>query len=575
MARSSTQAPHRGRRSSTRQRLRRLAAVAALGFAGTGMAAVPGAEAAPLRTYTAEFGCLGLPQVFSVPPGVTSLSVTAVGAGGGTMLAGTKPSAGGTGGVIKADLTVPPLSRLTVTVGCTPLIDSRDDVSDFEQDKLGGFGFARGGNGGAGGGGATAIVLDGVGPVVVAGGGGGQGGLQANKQRGLGGDGGANDGRPGSGGVPGGRLGGSPVPAGADGDGRGGGGGGGYPTGGGGGAETSVPAGAGGGGGGGMSYVDTNVATLRARLIGTGKPANGSVTITFRAAPGLAVPEVFLCTGRPATWKPPLVDGAPVLTEVTAVGASGGRGFTDHPLDEAVGGRGAGLTGFVITSNVLTIQAGCEGQSGKLANYAREIAPGGSGGYGIVRGGDGGTGNKNALSFADMGGTGGCGGGGASGVSFTGSVGGTIQMVAGGGGGCGGQGGRGVFHGPNTGGNGGNGGAVLGAGGTDGATGGGSLEPGLGGVYAGGGPAGGSSGNFIGTLMGGGGGGGGGLTPGSGGGGARSANSYAAGGGGGGGGSSTSSAPGGGLQGIQNFDATGLFDQHTLSGVVIITPIYD
>ena len=245
---------------------------AALGFA---------APAAATTTATASFTTPGS-YTFAVPVGVTSITVTAVGAHGGTSagsdVGGRGASAGGLGSGNPAPVTVPvtPGAQLYVAVGGVgPQGASGAAVA-------GGFGGGGGGGGdagtlgGGGGGGASILSMGSPFPwsaLVVAGGGGGGGygadggdagssGAGCNQATcaGAGGAGTQTGGGAGGGGLNGGGNGGAGQfgVGGAGGTGAGfgnggGGGGGGYfgGGGGGGGQENSFAA----GGGGGSSYV--------------------------------------------------------------------------------------------------------------------------------------------------------------------------------------------------------------------------------------------------------------------------------------------------------------------------------
>ncbi len=217
------------------------------------------------------FGPTGGPVSFTVPAGVVSILIEAVGAKGG----GGFPSGdAGDGGRAVARVSVAPGTVLTVRVG------GAGQAGAGSASAAGGFNGGGGttGNGGGGGGGATS-VHDGATPLVIAGGGGGSGvGSAGGGGRGgrggglIGGDGATViiGGRPGSGGDQltggaGGAAGGSVTAtngtagmAGTGGTGGsdqpgvlgGGGGGGGYFGGGGGGGGTAGT----GGGGGGSSF---------------------------------------------------------------------------------------------------------------------------------------------------------------------------------------------------------------------------------------------------------------------------------------------------------------------------------
>jgi Glycine rich protein len=190
----------------------------------------------------------------TVPAGITSLTITAVGGTGGSFGAnGDNPgSAGGEGGVLTSTVTVAPGESLTVIVG----------ADGHGQGGSGGTGAGTGGGGGgdgAGGGGGSA-VFDGGTPLEVAAGGGGAGnelgpsavaGGNADQNGGLFpiGGGAATLTEPGAAGF--GSVSGDPGSGMDGGNGQGGGGGGGYFGGGGGGNFKND---AFGGGGGGSSF---------------------------------------------------------------------------------------------------------------------------------------------------------------------------------------------------------------------------------------------------------------------------------------------------------------------------------
>ena len=142
-------------------------------------------------TYT----CLGMAQNFSVPRGVTQLTVIVTGSSGGSASTGGD---GGAGAEVTGTIPVSAGDLLDVTVGCWT-----------------GYGWSAGGPGGrmsiglpafsdgANGGGSTGIARSGAStPLVVAGGGGGGGGtgVTAFSYGGDGGSGGrtAGDGWPGT-----------------------------------------------------------------------------------------------------------------------------------------------------------------------------------------------------------------------------------------------------------------------------------------------------------------------------------------------------------------------------------------
>ena len=240
------------------------------------------------QPQTVTFNYTGGTQSWTVPPCVTSISISVEGAQGGG------PN-GGQGSVVSGTINVTPGQVITIIVGGQP------------AGAAGGYGGGGNGqsantaaNGSWGGGGASSIIVGGV-PVVVAGGGGGTGGGTTDAAGGAGGTNGSNGSSPfGTGGFGGtqsnGGAGGPPWiaagnagnagSAGMGGSGAtdpcnnnspGGGGGGGYYGGGGGGSDCfgSAPYG-GGGGGGGSSLVPAGGSATTG-----GNTGNGTVSITF------------------------------------------------------------------------------------------------------------------------------------------------------------------------------------------------------------------------------------------------------------------------------------------------------
>jgi MBG domain (YGX type) len=236
-----------------------------------------------------RFRCTGKAVEYTVPDGVTSLSVVAGGAAGGfgPSSSGGGQSGAGRGSAKKAYLDVTPGATYSVVVGCQGTKGHDADFLDVDGGG-GGFGLISGGGGGkgsgdifpvggAGGGGgggasgvATAFPLTENGVLLVAGGGGGGGG---SGRYGAGGTGGTGDhtggggsglGAGGGGGL--GAVGGSPVGANGGGGGGscclklggGGGGGGGGLQGGGGGGGGDTGGGGGGGGAGGNSGLSSS-----------------------------------------------------------------------------------------------------------------------------------------------------------------------------------------------------------------------------------------------------------------------------------------------------------------------------
>ncbi|ODU27311.1 MAG: hypothetical protein ABT15_01400 [Pseudonocardia sp. SCN 73-27] len=178
---------------------------------GAGIAAAAdGTCATAGTTTTCTFGYTGTEQTFTVPPGITSVQVTAVGAGGGQSINGNSPSRGAR--VVGALTGLTANQVLYVEVGGTAHGDpTGKDCEPTDQCKGGfnGGGSATFGFGGGGGGASdvrtspstTATSLDSR--LIVAGGGGGGGGDAFNCTPGdgilKGGDGG-DAGAPGAGG---------------------------------------------------------------------------------------------------------------------------------------------------------------------------------------------------------------------------------------------------------------------------------------------------------------------------------------------------------------------------------------
>ena len=251
--------------------------------------------AASWSAATATFNSPGN-YSFTVPAGVNSITVTAIGAAGGS----SAPGLGGQGASVMATFAVQPGEQLSVTVGEPGSVNVETGTPGGSVLPWGIGGGAPGGaTGGAGGGGLSAIEVPTT-PLIIAGGGGGAGG---SARSGYGGGGNAGSpGYPGSpsviggggagtssaGGQPGASQAGagavgtaSPAYFGAGGAGApgvvgGGGGAGGHWGGGGGGAGQADSIG--GGGGGGSSFV----AAGAANVIGpTPTSEAAQVTITY------------------------------------------------------------------------------------------------------------------------------------------------------------------------------------------------------------------------------------------------------------------------------------------------------
>ena len=251
------------------------------------------------NAVTVTFSYTGSQETWTVPNGVTSITVDAYGAGGGD----SSGNSGGNGARVQTTLTVTPGNVLYISVGETGR-DAANGVASATAFSGGGKGGASnlGTQSGGGGGGRTEIstTVAPTGSIMVAAGGGGA------SAAGNGGSGGQT-GSDGVGTHKG--LGGSQSAGGAAGAGNtgrdssagsaytggtggrtanyrnqygGGGGGGGYYGGGGGGAGTSGSFS--GGGGGGSSYVDSTVGSSTTFTAGySSASGHGSLEITYTA----------------------------------------------------------------------------------------------------------------------------------------------------------------------------------------------------------------------------------------------------------------------------------------------------
>src|SRR5262245_59882881 len=147
---------------SRRDLIRRLGPAAVLIPVITSITAPTPLEAQSAGSRTFEYN--GAPQTFSVPFGLTHVTVAAYGAGGGSSILG-----GGKGGLITATIAVAPSEVLGIYVGGK----GPDAVGYFIEPVAGGFNGGGGSSGcGAGGGGAS-DVRRGSTKLVVGGGGGG------------------------------------------------------------------------------------------------------------------------------------------------------------------------------------------------------------------------------------------------------------------------------------------------------------------------------------------------------------------------------------------------------------------
>ena len=300
---SGSRAGGRGRAGSARSRrapgtrasrvLGLFGALLGLGAVWSLAASPPASAATPV---TVPFTVPGQ-QTFAVPAAVTSLRITAQGAGGGAGI--DSGTSGGVGSQVTGTLAVTPGEILTVVVGQS---GADGTVTCSGGGGGGSGGVAAGGNGGGcgvtgnpGGGGGQATSVSGpsnVGTVMIAAGGGGGGGggivgfTGGGGGSGAGGNGGDGDGtNHGSGGAGGG----SGTSTGTNGGdactpcaaGAGGGGGGGL-KGGAGGGGGGVGGGAGGGGGAGTNLAS---ALLSDVVVNDSPVASGSASITYTPPP--------------------------------------------------------------------------------------------------------------------------------------------------------------------------------------------------------------------------------------------------------------------------------------------------
>jgi hypothetical protein len=410
------------------------AAALLLGAAAAGPAPGSGlvtpAAAQTNTSQTAEFACSGSPEPFSVPTGVTQVTIEAQGAAGADIDA----ALGGRGMIVRGTLAVTPGQLLTVAVGCR-------DGRGLVPGAVGGQGGNVRSGDGANGGGASGVSLAGT-PLIVAGAGGGAGGRADNvmgtvSPGGAGGDAGRAGGRgtstyPGDGGpagtsrCQGGDAGGW---TGRDFYGGGGGGGGGADPatgtgcGRGGGVGAYDGQGSGGGGGGGASYFSALITDRSSALAAT--RTDGKVTIRFSGP--TAAKARFRCTGSRTSYT------VPSGVSLVRVAARGGAGSPSGP--GAADGAAGGSLSVVLPVNpgaVLSIGVGCAGTEGGVGAAGDGWAPGGAGGFGYYAGGAGG---RTSKAADDLSARGGGGGGGASGIG----LGDRDLLVAAGGGGRGGQ----------------------------------------------------------------------------------------------------------------------------------------
>ncbi|MFZ1783605.1 MAG: PKD-like domain-containing protein [Ferruginibacter sp.] len=233
---------------------------------------------------TQTFNYTGAMQTFTVPAGVTSLQLSALGASGGN-----SPGLGGLGGSAQGDLAVTPGQVLHIYVG--------GQGSGFGVGGFNGGGTGQWVNGGGGASDVRISLFTLTDRVLVAGGGGGMytggGGYLAGDGGGLTGTSGTTQNVSTTGGTQ--VAAGTPGTGGGLGQGQnsdaffdGGGGGGGYY---GGGAVSNSPYTGNGAGGGGSSYIGGVTAGVTTPGVNLG---NGRVTITYSTG--------ITCTGTPKTF---------------------------------------------------------------------------------------------------------------------------------------------------------------------------------------------------------------------------------------------------------------------------------
>jgi predicted RNA-binding protein with TRAM domain len=176
--------------SKPRKRFQIIVGITAVAVIGGVIAAIPQSAVAAPSTQTMTFGYTGSTTTFTVPAGITSLSLTETGAEGGQGGAdanGPSPT-GGYQGVVTGTMSVTPGQTLTVAVGsggatgasrlggnsASAAVGGTNPVASY----AGGDGGVDGtsGSSGFGGGGGAATVITTNGTTIVAGGAGGSGG---------------------------------------------------------------------------------------------------------------------------------------------------------------------------------------------------------------------------------------------------------------------------------------------------------------------------------------------------------------------------------------------------------------
>lgn len=168
---------------------RLIAGAAAVAVIGAAIAFIPQSAVAGPSTQTQTFGYTGSAQTFTVPQGVTSLSLTATGAEGGqggSDQSGPSPT-GGYQGIVTGTISVTPGQTLTIDVGNggatgASKVGAGASASVGGTNPLAAYTGGNGGidgtlgNSGVGGAGGAATVITTGQSTVVAGGAGGSGG---------------------------------------------------------------------------------------------------------------------------------------------------------------------------------------------------------------------------------------------------------------------------------------------------------------------------------------------------------------------------------------------------------------
>jgi hypothetical protein len=168
--------------------LRLVASITGVLAIGAALLVVPSIASADSTTVVANFGYTGTTATFTVPDGITQLSITATGGQGGRGGVDTQglPASGGYAGVVSGTMSVTPGQVLTIAVGQGGSIGAtsvagtgggaggNNPLSAYKGGVGGNAGSA--GASGAGGGGGAATVITTTGATLVAAGAGGGGG---------------------------------------------------------------------------------------------------------------------------------------------------------------------------------------------------------------------------------------------------------------------------------------------------------------------------------------------------------------------------------------------------------------